>query len=69
MKGGRMDLYGDELLTTREAARILKTSVWNVKRMIYNDKIQAAKMGWQWRIQKAEIASFLKINPPKQKNF
>jgi excisionase family DNA binding protein len=57
-----MDLYGDELLTTEEAAQILKTSVWNVKKMIYRGKLIASKMGWQWRIKKSEISTFMEIH-------
>ncbi len=62
-----MELYGDELLTTREAAGILKTSVCNLKRMIYERKIRAVKVGWQWRIRKSEISTFLEINSPKER--
>jgi len=60
-----MDLYGDELLTTREAAEILKTSVCNLKRMIYEQKIRATKVGCQWRVKKSEITSYLEINTPR----
>jgi excisionase family DNA binding protein len=60
-----MDLYGDEILTLREAASLLKTSVSNLKKMIYAGKIIASKVGWQWRVKRSEIATFLDINTPK----
>lgn len=57
-----MDLYGDELLTLRETAAILKTSIRNLKRMIYQGKILATKVGVQWRVRKSEISSYLEMN-------
>ena len=62
-KGGEiMDLYGDEILTLREAASLLKTSIPNLKRMIYAGKIRASKLASRWRLRKSEIASYLEIN-------
>lgn len=61
-----MDFYGDELLTVREAAKVLNTSVPNLKRMIYAQKILACKVGWQWRIRKSEINTYIEINTPRR---
>lgn len=63
-KSGCLDLYGDEILTVREAAALLKCSVPNIKRMIYARKLIASKLGKNWRIKKSEISSYLDINAP-----
>jgi len=60
-----MDFH-DELLKAREAATVLKTSVANVKRMIYAGKLIACKVGSQWRIRKSELTTYLEINASTQ---
>lgn len=57
-----MDFDGDELFNLHEAAAILKTSIRNLKRLIYHRKILATKVGTQWRIRKSEISSYLEVN-------
>jgi len=58
----KMDPFEDELFKLREAAEFLKTSVPNMKRMIYAGKITASKVGCQWRIRKSELISYLEVN-------
>lgn len=60
-----MDFFGDELLTLREAALVMKTSIRNMKRLIYHKKLLATKVGCQWRVKKSEISSYLEINAPR----
>jgi excisionase family DNA binding protein len=48
-----------EILTTKEAADYLRTSVDRLKRMAREGSLPAAKLGRDWRFPKAEIDAWL----------
>lgn len=47
----------DDLLTSKEAAKILKVSKRTLYRYIKSGKLKAAKIG-QWRIKKSDLDKF-----------
>ncbi len=58
----------DELLTTKEVAKILKVNPWQVLDYIYQKKLKAQKMGngigkkgnkRRWRIWKQDLLDFI----------
>ena len=51
-----------ELLTVKEAAEFLKTSRVQVRKMIQNGELTAAKVGREYRIPLAAIKEFLSDN-------
>ena len=54
-----MGAVTEEILTAQEAARYLRLAANTVKRKAQNGEIPAAKIGRQWRFQKAELDKWL----------
>ena len=50
-----------EFLTVKEAARLLKTTRQQIRKMIANEELPAVKVGREWRIPMESIYMFLKI--------
>lgn len=50
----------DELLTTREAATLLKTTTRTIYRWIEAGVLPAAKFGGRWRIRRRDLEAFWK---------
>lgn len=48
----------DEVLTTREVARLLKVTQRSVYRWIVAGVLPAAKFGGRWRIKRADVERF-----------
>lgn len=52
-----------KLLTTEEAAEILKVDVESVRRFISSGRITAFKVGREWRIKEEDLKVFIERNP------
>lgn len=48
----------DEVLTTQEAARLLKTTQRTIYRWIVAGVLPAAKFGGRWRIRRVDVERF-----------
>lgn len=48
----------DDVLTTQEAARLLKTTQRTIYRWIVAGVLPAAKIGGRWRIKRADVERF-----------
>jgi excisionase family DNA binding protein len=48
-----------DIMTTREVAEYLRTSVETIKRMARRGALPAAKLGRNWRFRKADIDDWL----------
>ena len=48
----------DEVLTTQEVARLLKTTQRTIYRWIVAGVLPAAKFGGRWRIKRADVERF-----------
>ncbi len=57
-----MDIFEDKLFKIGEIAEMLNTSTSNVRRLIRDQKLQALRVGSQWRVRKSEIFTYLEIN-------
>lgn len=61
----------ENLLTVQEVAEMLRVSTATVFRLLNEKKIQAAKVGGQWRVTPAQVDDFLKrhtIGPDQIEN-
>jgi excisionase family DNA binding protein len=50
--------HKDEVLTTQEAARLLKTTQRTIYRWIVAGVLPAAKFGGRWRIRRVDVERF-----------
>ena len=48
-----------EILTVKEVAKLLKTTCQQVRKMIANGELSAAKVGREWRIPLECVKEFL----------
>jgi excisionase family DNA binding protein len=55
-----MTTADDELLTTIEVAARLKVTRQMVQRLINTGKLLASRVGWEWRVKRGELDTFLK---------
>lgn len=55
-------MSSNELLTVKEAAVLLKTSRVQIRKMIQNGELSAAKVGREYRIPLSSVADFLQEN-------
>ena len=51
----------DEVLTVKEAAALLKTSLQQIRRMIQSGELPAVKVGREWRIPRESISDLLDL--------
>jgi len=51
-----------ELLTVKESAELLKTSLVQVRKMIQNGELAAVKVGREYRIPLASIREYIESN-------
>ncbi|MDR3765527.1 MAG: helix-turn-helix domain-containing protein [Butyricicoccus sp.] len=52
----------NEILTVKEAAQSFKTTEQQIRKMIANEELSAAKVGREWRIPMESIPCFLENN-------
>lgn len=52
----------NEILTVKEAAKFLRTTCQQVRKMIQNGELPAVKVGREWRIPMESIRMFLENN-------
>ncbi|MEE0708513.1 MAG: helix-turn-helix domain-containing protein [Gemmiger sp.] len=52
----------NEIMTVREAAKFLRTTCQQVRKMIQNEELPAVKVGREWRIPMEGIKLFLENN-------
>ena len=52
--------FGDEILTTKEAADFLKVSPLTLRRRIQQDSLPAHRMGRKWIFIKTELLDWLR---------
>jgi excisionase family DNA binding protein len=57
-------LMGEEILTTREVAELLKLHPKTVNKLAKSGRVPAYRIGRQWRFRKSEILKLL-----EKKNF
>jgi excisionase family DNA binding protein len=60
----KLPLMGEEILTTREVAELLKLHPKTVNKLAKSGRVPAYRIGRQWRFRKAEILKLL-----EKKNF
>jgi excisionase family DNA binding protein len=51
-----------ELLTVEEAAKVLRSSTYTVRRMLRAGTIRGVKLGNQWRINRSALRSRVGLN-------
>jgi excisionase family DNA binding protein len=60
----KLSLMGEEILTTREVAELLKLHPKTVNKLAKSGRVPAYRIGRQWRFRKSEILKLL-----EKKNF
>jgi excisionase family DNA binding protein len=60
----KLPLMGEEILTTREVAELLKLHPKTVNKLAKSGRVPAYRIGRQWRFRKSEILKLL-----EKKNF
>ena len=55
----KLSLMGEEILTTREVAELLKLHPKTVNKLAKSGRVPAYRIGRQWRFRKSEILKLL----------
>lgn len=56
--------YAQKLLTLAQAAKVMGTSPWTVRRLAIAGKLRATRVGVQWRIPAAAIEELAENHQP-----
>lgn len=59
---------GQELLTIREVANYLRMGLITVYKLIKENKLQAFKVGKQWRVKKIDLQKFIEQQKQNEKS-
>jgi excisionase family DNA binding protein len=56
----------EDLMTTKEAARLLKTCPQTILRWILKGKLPGYRIGYRWRVSRAELLAMVRHQTPAE---